>query len=99
MVRPFFCYDPDSTDADLRGECAIVDRYFMHLTRRKMLQLSAFAAAAPRVTFAETAPIATTNSGKVRGFVDNGVLVFKGIPYGDDTSKTRFQPPAKPAPY
>jgi len=75
------------------------DRYRMTLTRRKMLQLSTLAAISPRVLKAETAPIATTTSGKVRGFIDNGVKVFKGIPYGEDTSKTRFQPPVKPQPW
>ena len=41
-------------------------------------------------------PIATTTYGKVRGFMDNGINVFKGIPYGDDTRKCRFQPPVPP---
>ena len=70
----------------------------MSLTRRRMLQLSTLAAIAPHA-WAQTAPIATTTSGKVRGFIDNGVLVFKGIPYGEDTAKTRFQPPIKPQPW
>jgi para-nitrobenzyl esterase len=43
------------------------------------------------------APIATTTAGKVRGYLDQGIAAFKGIPYGDDTAKHRFQPPA-PAP-
>ena len=77
----------------------MMDCYSMHLTRRKMLQLSTLAAASSRVTFAQTAPVASTTSGKVRGFIDSGVNVFKGIPYGDDTSKTRFQTPAKPQPW
>ena len=65
-----------------------------------MLQISALAAVSYRAaTWAQTAPIATTSSGKVRGFIDRRVLVFKGIPYGDDTSKTRFQPPVKPQPW
>ena len=66
-------------------------RYCMKLSRRKMLQLSTLAAVANRTTWAQpTAPIATTTSGKVRGFIDNGVNVFKGIPYGDDTARHPF---------
>ena len=34
-----------------------------------------------------------TQYGKVRGFVDQGIHGFKGIPYGDDTAKTRFAAP------
>src|SRR5258708_9681413 len=41
-------------------------------------------------------PIASTNAGKVRRYVDNGISVFKGIPYGDDTTKRRFMPPVAP---
>ncbi len=46
---------------------------------------------------AET-PIATPKAGKIKGYVDNGINVFKGIPYGDDPSKRRFMAalPAKP---
>jgi len=41
--------------------------------------------------------VAETASGKVRGFESNGVKVFRGIPYGGDTSgKNRFMPPTKP---
>ena len=41
-------------------------------------------------------PLATTQHGPVRGFVEDGVLVFKGIRYGADTATTRFAPPAPP---
>jgi para-nitrobenzyl esterase len=40
--------------------------------------------------------VARTWSGAVRGFADNGVSVFKGIPYGADTASARFQPPRLP---
>jgi para-nitrobenzyl esterase len=38
-------------------------------------------------------PVAATKLGRVRGFVDNGICAFKGIPYGDDTAKHRFAAP------
>ena len=41
-------------------------------------------------------PVASTKFGMVRGYTDNGVNVFKGIPYGDDTSKRRFMSPLPP---
>jgi len=45
------------------------------------------------------APVATTNSGKIRGYLDHGIAAFKGIPYGEDTAKHRFQPPVPPIPW
>lgn len=45
------------------------------------------------------APIATTQAGKVRGAVDDGILTFKCVRYGADTSTTRFQPASKPVPW
>jgi para-nitrobenzyl esterase len=71
------------------------------VTRREWLQNSALVTAgsviAPKSTWAQTSsPIATTTSGKVRGLVQDGVNVFKGIPYGGDTAKRRFMPSVKP---
>src|ERR1700733_16283870 len=42
--------------------------------------------------------IAETAFGKIRGVDDNGIKIFKGIPYGASTAGTnRFMPPAEPA--
>ena len=45
------------------------------------------------ICLGEDAPVATTTAGKVSGRVENGINVFKGIPYGEDTRKTRFKAP------
>lgn len=44
-----------------------------------------------------SAPVAATQYGAVRGFVEDEVLVFKGVRYGADTAATRFGAPDKPA--
>jgi para-nitrobenzyl esterase len=66
--------------------------------RRTLLRYSGMAAASmmlhgERFAFGEDAPVATTTAGKVSGRVENGINVFRGIPYGEDTKKTRFQAP------
>ena len=39
-------------------------------------------------------------SGKIRGFSRNGILTFKGIPYGNSTADAfRYMAPAKPSPW
>lgn len=45
---------------------------------------------------AEKSLVATTRHGQVRGFEEDGVLVFKGIRYGADTAANRFMPPKLP---
>ena len=57
------------------------------------LILSAGSARAP------ASPVAQTRNGPVRGSLDRGVQVFKGVRYGADAGPRRFQPPAPPAPW
>ncbi|WBY08896.1 carboxylesterase family protein [Sphingomonas sp. 7/4-4] len=44
-------------------------------------------------------PVATTRFGRVRGFTENGVLIFRGIRYGADTRPRRFQRALSPVPW
>lgn len=47
---------------------------------------------------APSAPAAETTRGKLRGRTDEGIHVFRGVPYGADTSgRNRFMPPRKTA--
>jgi para-nitrobenzyl esterase len=74
--------------------------------RRRFLCQASLAAAgwlsAPRLLPAQGRdPVADTTSGKVRGVaLEGGVMLFRGIPYGGDTSgRNRFMPPTKVAPW
>src|SRR3954463_4914081 len=41
-----------------------------------------------------------TSAGKVRGYLENSVQAFKGVPYGASTAgANRFMPPQKPTPW
>jgi len=63
-----------------------------------VIVLGLLAAAAGRAAPADEAgPVAPTTAGRIRGYVDRGVDVFKGVPYGADTAAHRFQAPRPPA--
>jgi para-nitrobenzyl esterase len=52
------------------------------------------------IVASDSAAVADTTDGKVRGFRHRGMFVFRGIPYGAPTSGAgRFMAPAKPAPW
>src|SRR6185437_5475015 len=74
----------------------------VQITDRRAFLVTSMAAGAsallPSMSRAESAPIAQTHAGRVRGSVRDGVNVFLGVPYGADTSgKNRWLPP-KPVP-
>lgn len=52
------------------------------------------------IVASDTDPVAETASGKVRGYVRNGIFTFKGIPYADTAAgANRFMPPRKAKPW
>ncbi len=76
------------------------------LTRRSLLRhtlLSAGAlgtlSAAGVAASGEADPVATTRFGKLQGYTDSGVKIFKGIRYGANTASRRFQPALEPEPW
>src|ERR1017187_777187 len=73
------------------------------MNRRTLLRNSGMAAAALALRAKVWAgiqvqpdPAAPTTAGKISGVVEDGINVFKGVPYGGDTAKTRFQAPVAP---
>lgn len=47
----------------------------------------------------DASPIVETRYGKVKGALEDGIAVFKGVRYGADTATTRFAAPKAPEPW
>lgn len=79
----------------------------VNATRRFLLGAAALAAAtavpmargAARDKDARQSPVIRTRAGRVRGFLDGDLMVFRGIRYGADTGPRRFMPPVAPEPW
>jgi para-nitrobenzyl esterase len=56
-------------------------------------------AAVPRAHGDTGGPVVRTTHGRVRGFRDGDLQIFRGIRYGADTATRRFMPPVAPAPW
>jgi len=93
------------------GKTTLLPRFTDQVSRRSFLSAglawnaaSAFAslsiaqylAASPEI---RTGGIAETATGKVQGFIDRDIQVFKGVPYGADTAPRRFKTPRPPEPW
>jgi para-nitrobenzyl esterase len=65
-------------------------------SRRRVLGASIWLGAAAAFPLAARvrsgAALASTRSGRIRGANDRGIHVFKGVPYGADTTARRFMP-------
>src|ERR1039458_1114053 len=48
---------------------------------------------------ANLVPFAKTRYGSISGTIEDGIFVFRGVPYGRDTAPVRFRAPLPPTPW
>ncbi|MGO8935282.1 MAG: carboxylesterase/lipase family protein [Terracidiphilus sp.] len=53
----------------------------------------------PQEVAGNSTPIAKTRYGLIGGTLEDGIKVFRGVPYGADTAPVRFQAPLPPTPW
>jgi para-nitrobenzyl esterase len=53
----------------------------------------------PQEVAANLVPTAKTRYGSIDGTFEDGIIVFRGVPYGADTAPVRFQAPLPPTPW
>jgi len=73
----------------------------MRIDRRSLLRYTVVGAAGLMLrtkawAWIEAVPQAKTKAGEIVGAIEEGINVFKGVPYGKDTARTRFRTPAPP---
>ena len=59
-------------------------------------QMAAQSGTKPRIVFSDTNAVVEIATGRIRGYSDDGIHTFKGIPYASPpTGDLRFMPPSR----